>query len=277
MSANMMKPQQAKIAGIKDETDSIKTFTLRYADMKLQDEFSFTPGQFMMASIFGYGEMPISISSSPYHTESLDLTVANVGNASNAMHSLKKNDLVGLRGPFGNGYPIAKFRGKSIIFVAGGCGFAPLRSAVYAIAAKQEMFNDIYIFFGCKSQENMLFKQQLSEWGKMRNSHVLISVDEPSPSWKGHTGVVTGLFHEVKLPLHESVVLMCGPSVMLHFALIELKKMGFKSTQFYASLERLMHCGIGKCAHCNIAGRQVCSDGPVFNGDELDKLPLEER
>ncbi|MBN2067607.1 MAG: FAD/NAD(P)-binding protein [Candidatus Diapherotrites archaeon] len=270
-------PLPAKIVSVQDETPEIKTFAVKFLDKKVQEKFSFSPGKFMMLSVFGYGEMPISISSSPYKTGSISFTVANVGNASRALHSLKKGSEVGLRGPYGNGFPLQKFRNKNLAFIAGGCGFAPLRSSVYAFQAKKEQFKDAYIFFGCKSPKEMLFASDLKQWGKEKKMHTFVTVDSPTKDWKGHTGVVTKLFAKSGLPVEDTVCLLCGPPIMIHFALLELKKLGFKDEQFYASLERLMHCGLGFCAHCNIGDKYVCRDGPVFNGTELSKMPLEEK
>ncbi len=269
-------PLGAKITGVKRETAGIKTFTVRFLDAALQKKFLFSPGTFMMVSVFGFGEMPISISSSPYKTDSISFTVANVGNTSNAMHQLRKGDEIGLRGPFGNGFPLQRFRGKNMLFVAGGCGFAPLRSSVCAFREKKEEFGEAFIFFGCNSPKEMLFKQDLMQWEKEKKMHVLVTVDEPTPEWKGYTGVVTKLFNKIELPVRNTVCLLCGPPVMLHFALIELHKHGFQDKQLFASLERRMHCGVGYCAHCNIGDKRVCTDGPVFSGEELRRMPVRE-
>jgi len=269
-------PLKAKIVDVAVETSEIKTFAVRFIDPKVQKRFRFQPGKFMMVSIFGYGEIPISISSSPYKIDSISFTVANVGNATNAMHRLSKGDEIGLRGPFGNSFPLQKFRKKNLIFIAGGCGFAPLRSTVFAFQEKKKEFGEAFIFFGCKSPKELLFKQNLDQWEKEGKMHVLVTVDNPTPEWKGHSGVVTKLFDKIKMPVENSVCLLCGPPIMIHFALIELQKLGFKEAQFFASLERRMHCGMGYCAHCNIGEKQVCTDGPVFTGTELRKMPLRE-
>jgi sulfhydrogenase subunit gamma (sulfur reductase) len=276
MRQNPTIPKKATIVGIVDESPFIKTFTLKFLEKRAQEKFFFTPGKFMIASIFGFGEMPISISSSPLKTDSLDLTVARVGNISSAMHRLNKGDIVGLRGPFGKPYPISKFRGKNVVVVAGGCGFASLRSLVLALHGKREKFKKIFVFFGCGSPVELIFRKELKEWEQEKNFSVVVTVDNPDAEWRGCTGVVTKAFHTVDVPSQNSVVAMCGPPLMIHFSVLELKKMGFTSNQIYASLERLMHCGVGKCAHCNIAGKYVCIDGPIFNGSEIEKMPLKE-
>jgi NAD(P)H-flavin reductase len=269
------KPELAEILEVKQETSDTKTFTVRFLDQKSQKKFFFVPGKFMMVTIFGFGEIPISISSSPYKTDSMAFTVVNVGNVTNAMHSLKKGDKLGLRGPFGNGFPMQKFRKKNILFVCGGCGIAPLRSAIYAVQEKKQEFGKVELMFGCRAPENILFNQDLKHWGN-KGFSVHTTVDKPSPKWSGNTGVVTGLFKNSTLPPDSTVVLLCGPPVMIHFALIELKKKGFKDKQMFASLERMMQCGVGYCSHCNIGNRYTCIDGPVFSAEELKEMPVKE-
>lgn len=270
------KPEPAEIIGIAQDTLDTKTFTVRYVDPKLQQAFRFVPGKFMMVSVFGFGEMPISISSSPYKTDSMKFTVVNVGNVTNAMHRLKKGGIIGLRGPFGNGFPLQKMRKKNIVFVGGGCGIAPLRSAIYAVQEKKREFGKAFVLSGCKAPESLLFGADKAQWEK-DGFKVLSTVDKASNDWKGNVGLVTSLFSKTELPVENTVVLMCGPPVMVHFALIELAKKGFKDSQMFASMERMMQCGVGYCSHCTIGEKYVCTDGPVFNAKELKELPVEEK
>ena len=267
-----LKPELAEIISVKTETPSLKTFTVRFLDKKIQKKFFFLPGRFMMASIFGFGEMPISISSSPYNTDLLDLTVNAVGNISKAMHRLKPKDIIGLRGPFGKGYPIQRLRKKNIVFFSGGCGLASLKSAVLAVMSKKELFGKLFLFHGCKSPKELLFTGDLKKWESSCN--VFVSVDNPDKEWKGHSGFITELLDKAELPVENTVVLLCGPEVMVSIALKKLKGLGFNPSQFFASMERLMHCGIGKCGHCNIGKKFVCVHGPVFSGPELEKMHL---
>ncbi len=269
------KPELAEIISISQDTSDTKTFEIEFVDKKLQKKFSFRPGQFMMISVFGFGEVPISISSSPYKTNSIKFTIVNVGNVTNAMHKLKKGEQIGLRGPFGTGFPLQKFRKKNILFVSGGCGLAPLRSAIYAVQEKKSEFGKISVLFGCKTPENVLFNEDMNQWQK-ENFNVLSTVDYPNKNWKGNTGVVTGLFKQVNFPPENTIVMICGPSVMIHFSLIELRKKGFRNEQMFVSLERLMQCGVGYCSHCNIGNKYSCIDGPVFNAKDLEKLPVKE-
>jgi NAD(P)H-flavin reductase len=267
------KPYEAEILELEQETNDTKTFTVRYIDPKLQKKFFFVPGKFMMVSVFGIGEIPISISSSPYKTGSIKFTVVDVGNVTHAMHQLKKGDKIGLRGPFGNGFPMQKFRKKNILFVSGGCGLAPLRSAIYAVQEKKHEYGKVNVLFGCKSPENVLFPGDQEKWEK-EGFKVMTTVDTASSEWKGNVGLVTKLFENISLPVENTFVLMCGPAVMIHFALIELRKKGFKDEQMYASMERMMQCGVGYCSHCNIGNKYTCIDGPVFNASDLKEMPV---
>jgi len=269
------KPLPAEILEIHQDTLDTKTFTVRFVDKKLQKKFFFIPGKFMMVSVFGIGEVPISISSSPYKTDSLKFTVVDVGNVTHAMHQLKKSDIIGLRGPFGNGFPMHRFRKKNILFVSGGCGLAPLRSAIYAVQEKKSEHGKVHILSGCRSPASLLFHSDLENWEK-QGFNVLSTVDKPDKSWKGNVGVVTNLFSKVDLKPENTIVLTCGPAVMIHFAIIELKKKGFKENQIFASLERMMQCGVGYCSHCNIGNKYTCIDGPVFSAKDLEKLPVKE-
>tara|TARA_B100002003_G_C14040401_1_gene501354 strand:+ start:76 stop:912 length:837 start_codon:yes stop_codon:yes gene_type:complete len=274
---SLTAPALAEIIEVREDTDKIKTFTIKYVNKQDQKRFHFVPGKFLMVSVFGFGEMPISLSSSPLKTDSLQLTIKDVGTITHAMLQLKKGDKIGLRGPFGRGFPIARFRKKNILFVSGGCGMAPLRPLVYAIADKREEFGELKLLYGCQNSDHVLFKDDLDGWGKTEGFEVLLTVDKCTPDWKGACGPVTILFNKTEINPKNAIACVVGPPTMLHFVIKELKKNGFKDEQIYASLERLMHCGMGKCAHCNVAGKYACIDGPVFNGTELAKMPLEEK
>ena len=269
------EPKQAEVIEVKQDTPDTKTFTVSYVDKKLQKKFFFIPGKFMMVSVFGIGEIPLSISSSPYRTGSMQFTVVNVGNVTNAMHRLCKGDRIGLRGPFGNGFPMQRFRKKNLLFVSGGCGLAPLRSAIYAVQEKKKEFGKVNVLFGCKSPENVLFGEDMKDWEKS-GFGVHSTVDKPDKTWKGNVGVVTGLFSKMELSPKNTAVLMCGPPIMIHFALIELRKKGFRDEQMFASLERMMQCGVGYCSHCNIGNKYTCIDGPIFSAKELGQMPAKE-
>ena len=168
-----------------------------------------------------------------------------------------------------------RFRNKNLVFVSGGCGLAPLRSAIYAVQEKKNEFGKSFVFFGCKSPGNILFPGDQKKWVE-EGFEVLSAVDKPNPEWKGNVGVVTSLFGKTKLPVENTFVLMCGPPIMIHYAMIELRKKGFKDEQMYASMERMMQCGVGYCSHCNIGNKYTCVDGPIFNAKDLKEMPVKE-
>lgn len=273
----LIEPDIAEIVGVSEDTYKIKTFTIKYLDREKQKKFFFMPGKFLMVTVFGFGEMPISISSSPLKTDSLQLTVKDVGTITHAMQQLKKGDKIGLRGPFGKPFTIAHFRKKNILFVSGGCGMAPLRPIIYSIVEKRGEFGNLILLHGCKNPDHILFNDDLKHWDETKNFNVLLTVDECTPDWKGHCGPVTDLLGKVETDESNTIACIVGPPIMVHLVLKGLRKQGFKDENIFASLERLMHCGMGKCAHCNIGSKYVCIDGPVFSGKELAKLPLEEK
>ena len=269
------EPELAEVISIVRETPDTKTFEARYLDRGKQKKFFFVPGKFMMVSVFGIGEIPISISSSPYKTGSMKFTVVDVGNVTGAMHRLKEGDRIGLRGPFGNGFPMQRFRNKNMVFVSGGCGLAPLRSAIYAVQEKKQEFGRAFVFFGCRSPENLLFKDEQKQW-QASGLEVNVTIDKPFPEWSGSTGFVTNLIEKAKLPVENSIVLLCGPPVMISSALDALRKKGFKDGQMFASMERMMQCGVGYCSHCTIGNKYTCIDGPVFSAKNLKEMPVRE-
>ena len=264
---NPLIPELAKIEKITQETDSIRTFKLKFLNKK---SFTFIPGQFVQVSIFGIGEAPISICSSPFNEKFFEITVRNVGNVTNALFKSNEEDLIGVRGPFGNGYPMDEFKYKNIVLVAGGVGFPPVKSIIeYAISRRND-FESLLLLYGAKNPADIVYKNELEKWRK--NFQILITVDKPTQEWKGNTGVVTNLFDKVEINNQNTIGVVCGPPIMMKFVVQKFQELDFKENQIYLSMERLMQCGIGQCGHCNIGKKYVCKDGPVFRYDELKGL-----
>lgn len=274
MVENLMLPELAVIKNVVNENPTTKTFTVQFKKKSLQKKFFFLPGKFLEISVFGYGEMPLGISSSPYKTDYFDLTVMRAGNISNAMHRLGKGDLIGVRGPFGSGFPLNRFRRHSFILVAGGVGFVPIHSIAQAVVQKREFFGALSLFYGAKNPGMLCFKRDLRRWKKECN--LFIAVDKADKKCNYHKGFVTDLIDAVDFPLKKTVAVICGPPIMIEVAAKKLNKRGLPKEKIFMSLERLMHCGVGKCAHCNINHKYVCIDGPVFNLKELEELKKEE-
>ena len=230
------------------------------------------PGQFVEVSLFGYGEAPISLCSAPEDGPTFQLCIRRVGTLTGALHRLEPGAFVGIRGPFGKGFPVEAMEGKALLVVAGGIGLAPLRSLIRHILAHREKVNRFLILYGAKHPSELLFRPELEEWEAREDVEFHVTVDRPDEGWKGHVGVITTLFPKVDLDSERTVAAVVGPPVMYRFVLLELLAKGIPLNQIYFSLERRMKCGVGKCGHCQINGVYVCQDGPVFSFPALKVL-----
>jgi sulfhydrogenase subunit gamma (sulfur reductase) len=273
MTENIYAPHLITIKKVRDEAENIKTFTLEFNDPAMRKSFEYRPGQFGEVTIFGVGEAPISITSSPAMKGYLELSVAGVGKVSRAMHQKKVGDVIGFRGPYGNTFPFDEVAGKDILYVAGGIGLAPLRSLINQMFAERKKFNKIRILYGCRYPKMMCFLDDLDKWGKVPNSEVLMTVDtDPEKCWKANIGVVGSLLPKIDIDLKNTVAFVCGPPIMIHFVILDLLKLGFKGDSIITTMERRMECGLGKCGHCNIGEKYVCFDGPVYSYQKLKEL-----
>lgn len=271
---NEYLPIKAVIEKISDESPDTKTFTLRLAD-KADSTLKYKPGQFLMLSLVGFGEAPFTFASCPSRDGRFQVSVRKVGELTNALHKLKEKDIVGVRGPYGNTFPLDKIKNKDILFVAGGCGIAPLRSLIQYVFKNRKDYGRIEIIYGCRTPKDIFYKEEIKSWADNPNSNIYLTVDEPDASWGGACGVVCVLLPKIKLNPKTATVFLCGPSVMIKFAIGDILKLGFKEQNIYASLERYMKCGIGKCGHCYIKGKYVCLDGPNFSYAQMKKLGVE--
>jgi len=231
------------------------------------------PGQFVEVSVTGVGEAPISISSSPTRKGVFEMVIRRVGNVTQALHKKKAGDKVGIRGPFGTTFPVdTNLKGKHIIFIGGGIGMVPLRSAIQYVLDKRKDYGKVVILSGTRTPQDRLFTAEMAEWGKMENVVLLETADQPAPDWKGHVGVITTLFPMVKLGGGPWAAVVCGPPIMYKFVIRELRHLQVPNQNIFISLERRMKCGVGKCGHCQINGLYVCQDGPVFRYKDLFDL-----
>ena len=267
---NPYLPKLAKIKKISDETPDTKLFTFAFADKKDRDSFSFWHGQFLMLGLLGQGEAAFDICSSAFKLSTFDLSIRKVGALTEELHRLKAGDLVTVRGPFGNGLSLKSFKNKDLLLIGGGCGFVTMRSFVLDYLAGKLNQGNLNIFYGCLSEESLLFKKEYSRWKKKIDLDIIL--DHPSKNWKGQRGVVTGLFND-RQDFSDTVALIVGPPVMYKFVIEELRKRGIKDSDIYLSLERRMYCGIGVCQHCAIGPYYVCKDGPVFSWEQLKGIP----
>ena len=233
------------------------------------------PGQFVEVSLLGVGEAPISISSSPSRSNgNFELCVRRVGDVTSAMHRLEAGAMVGIRGPFGRGFPYEKFRGKDVLFAPGGLGLAPLRSLINQVLDERSSFGRVMILYGARNPAEMLFKEELAEWAKRGDLELHVTVDRGDENWNGNVGVITTLFRKVSINPRNTVAITCGPPIMYRFVLMELLGKGISNGNIYLSLERHMKCGVGKCGHCQINDVYACQSGPVFPYSEM--MGLEE-
>jgi sulfhydrogenase subunit gamma (sulfur reductase) len=233
-----------------------------------------TPGQFVEVSLFGIGEAPISICSSPLKRGSFEMVVRRVGNLTASMHALKTGDSLGIRGPFGKGFPVKEFEGRDIVFVAGGIGLPPLRSLINTVIdpAQRKRYGRVIILYGVRSPDMFIFDDERKGWESRKDIEYKVTVDRESPGWKGHVGVITTLIPDLTLDLPNTVSVIVGPPVMYKFAILALRSKGLKDEQIWVSLERRMKCGVGKCGHCQINSIYVCQEGPVFNYAKIRDL-----
>lgn len=266
---SIYQPWPAKLTRIERIAEREKLFEFRLSESR---ELGHKPGQFVEISLLGIGEMPISISSSPTRKGSFELVIRNVGNLSNAMHSLAEGATVGIRGPFGNGFPMNDLKGKDILIIAGGIGLFPLRSLIDYILDKRDEFGRLTLLSGCRTPGERMFVTELERWCKGQNCEVLETVDRGDECWTGNVGVVTTLFPKVEIDAQNTFAITVGPPVMYKFVVAECKKKGIADERILLSLERRMKCGVGKCGHCQINGVYVCQEGPVFTYADIREL-----
>lgn len=261
---NPYRPIKAEITGVISETPTIKTIRI-----EPKEPITFETGQFIELTIPGIGEAPFTPSSRPAMKDIMELTVMSVGKVTERIHELKKGDIVGVRGPFGKGYPIDEFKGKEILVVGGGCGFAPLRSVMYELFDRSGEFKKLFFRGGCKTPQEVLYRSEIDDWAKREDLDIKLTVDKGDNSWKGNVGVVTTILDGVDMDYKNGIAIVCGPPIMMKFSTKKLLEMGFKSENIYLSMEKNMSCGIGKCGHCRLGIYYVCKDGPVFSYDKI--------
>jgi sulfhydrogenase subunit gamma (sulfur reductase) len=264
-------PETATIEDIKDEIRDVKTFYMSLDNKELDKNFKIKSGQFIMCTIFGAGEFAVSLPPSP-ENDRFHLTVRKVGSVTNALHELKAGDKVGIRGPFGNGFPFEEIKGKNIIYVAGGIGLIPLRSSIVHVLQHKKEFGRVLVLHGARTPDDLMYKENLKEWQSFPGFETYISVDVGTPGWTGEVGFVHTLFDKANLPVENNVAFVCGPPVMFNTVIGELLKRGLRDDCIISTLERHMKCGVGKCQHCAIGRTLVCTDGPVYTFRQIKTL-----
>lgn len=262
-------PEMVTIQKVETLTEKEKKFVLMLPDGK---ELGHKPGQFVEVSIFGFGEAPISICSSPTRGPEFELTVRATGRLTDKMHTLQAGDKLGIRGPFGNGFDTDRFKGMDMLFVCGGIGLAPLKSFIDYTLDRRKDFGRIIILYGTRHTDEILFPEDIAHWTERDDVEFYITVDRPSPDWKGNVGVITTLIPNLDLDVANTQAMVVGPPVMYKFVLMSLKGKRIPDAHIWMSLERRMKCGVGKCGHCQINDTYVCQDGPVYHYPRVKQL-----
>jgi len=261
-------PVEAEILEIIEETPTIKTFVLRP-----QEPIVFKAGQFMELSVPGVGEAPFTPSSSPHQREKMDITVLRTGTVTDALHEMQTGQKLGLRGPYGKGYPVDKLHGKEVLVVGGGVGLAPLRSLIYTLLEDLKKFKRVAIKYGARTPQELCFHREFKDWSSRKGVDMEVTIDVPAPGWDGRVGLVTVLLENLDIDLKNSAAISCGPEVMLKFVTLKLLEEGFRPEQIYLSMNRNMSCGVGKCGHCIVGRYFLCKDGPDMNYADVMDVP----
>jgi sulfhydrogenase subunit gamma (sulfur reductase) len=265
-------PEIATITKIEQMSPTEKLFDIKIDNPESQKAFDFLPGQFVELTVFGLGEAPFSIPSSPNNKDYFQLCIRDIGNVSGALHRMKPGDKIGVRGPFGKGYfPFEKMKGKDVIIVAGGLGLAPVMPLIHTILEDRENYKRLVIIYGSIDPENILFKKDIEDWKKRDDIELCLTVDNPDEAWQGEVGVCTNLIPGIDCG-SDSYAVVCGPPVMYKFVVSEFEKKCIKPENIFLSLERRMECGVGKCNHCHVGNKLSCIDGPVFSLWEIRNL-----
>lgn len=265
-------PYVAEVVERLQESSDIFTLKLRFTNPEVQKKYIFAPGQFNMLYLYGIGEIPISIVSDPKEPEIITHTIRVVGSVTKGFDKLLVGDHIGVRGPFGYGWPVQKAINKDVVVITGGLGCAPVTAAINYILQRRSQYGDLKILQGIKCSAEHIYCERYDRWSKALNTEVIISTDKGEPDWPGAIGFVTEHIKHLSFEENNSVVMMCGPEIMMRVAIIQFLKRNVAEENIYLSMERSMHCGIGHCGHCQIGGVFVCKDGPVFSYPKIKEL-----
>lgn len=272
MNNNIYIPQLATIDSICQETADVKTLRLKIDGTN--GNWAFQAGQFVELSVFGVGESPFCIASSPNWKGYIECSIKRMGKVTNAVHQLNEGDKVGIRGPFGNYFPIEKMKGKNLIIVGGGIGLAPLRPLIWHCIDNKNDFQNITVIAGARTVGDLVYKDDLKKWTSIDGIKTILTVDTggENAEWKGKVGLLPDIFEQENPSPNNSILVTCGPPVMIKFMLKSAEKLGFIPEQVITTLERRMQCAFGKCGHCMIGGVYVCKEGPVFSYSQIKEL-----
>ncbi len=275
--ANIYKPELMEVVAVRQQTVDVKSVALRFLDAERAKTFSFQVGQFGIFSVFGFGESTFNICSSTNWKDRIEFCFRKVGRVTEAMWKVEVGDVVGFRGPYGNGYPMDVWKGHDLIFLGGGIAMPPIRCAIWYALENRADFGEITVVYGARTVGDLVYVDELEEWAKHERVRVVPCVDPggETADWKGDIGFVPTVFERAQVSSKDPVVLVIGPPIMIKNTLPILHKMGISPASVYTSLENRMKCGVGKCGRCNVGSHYVCKEGPVLTMEHLQQLPLD--
>ena len=271
---NIYLPHLVTIEGIYEEAPDVRTLSLAFKDKALADSFVFKTGQFGLYSAFGLGESTFCIASPPTRSGSIQCTFRKSGRVTGGLAGLSIGDTMGFRGPYGNWFPLDEWKGKDIVFIAGGIGLPPVRSVIWNVLDRREEFGKLTVVYGAKTVNDLVYKTELAQWDE-RGDVTLVQTVDPggeTPDWKGKIGFVPTVLEEAGPSPANAVAVTCGPPIMIKFVIKALGKLGFADESIYTTLENKMKCGVGKCGRCNVGDIYICKEGPVYSAAEVKKM-----
>lgn len=277
MCQNIYKPYLMEVEKITEEAPEVKTFRLKFKNQEDADKFEFKAGQFGEYSVMGEGESTFCIASAPTRKGYIECTFRKAGRVTGALANLEEGETIGFRGPYGNIFPIEEWKGKNLLYIAGGIALPPMRCVIWNTLDKREDYKDITIIYGARSVNDLVYKHELKEWEERPDVKLVTTVDPggQTPEWKGEIGFVPSVLEKVAPSSKDTIAIVCGPPIMIKYTFPVLEKLGFTDENIFTTLENRMKCGFGKCGRCNVGKYFVCKDGPVFTLKQLKELPDE--
>ncbi len=276
-NSNIYMPYPMRIEKITNEAPGVKTFRLNFINAEDAQQFTFNAGQFGEYSVFGTGESTFCIASSPTRGGYIECTFRQAGKVTSALANCEEGDTIGFRGPYGNIFPLDEWKGKNLLFIAGGIALPPMRCVIWNALDRRNDFKDVTIIYGARSVNDLVYKHELDEWKNRDDVKLVVTVDPggETPDWKGEVGFVPSVVEKTAPVAANTIAIVCGPPVMIKYTFPVLEKLGFTDDTIYTTLENRMKCGFGKCGRCNVGKVYVCKDGPVFTYKQLKELPDE--
>ena len=266
-----------EIEKITEEAPDVRTFRLKFKNPEDAEKFEFRAGQFGEYSVLGEGESTFCIASAPTRKGYIECTFRKTGRVTSALANLEEGETVGFRGPYGNIFPIEEWKGKNLLYIAGGIALPPMRCVIWNTLDLRENYKNITIIYGAKTVNDLVYKHELKEWEERPDVKLVTTVDPggQTSDWKGEIGFVPSVLEKVAPSSKDTIAIVCGPPIMIKFTFPVLEKLGFTEENIYTTLENRMKCGLGKCGRCNVGKYFVCKDGPVFTYKQLKELPDE--